>query len=476
MHKEGQSDSPIPGAPGGPPQPNTEAAKVSFVSLGCPKALVDSEHIVTALQDSGYQVVAEDDQDAQVVVINTCGFIDAAKQESIDAISRAYADERQVVVTGCMGKDPAELQDQFTQLLSISGPAEVQPVMDAVQTYLPPLPGRSAGFSGQPGIPGQRIRLTPEHYAYLKISEGCNHKCAFCIIPQMRGKLRSRDITEVLEEAQTLVADGVKELLVVAQDLSAYGVDLGYRTSLHGQREIPARLYELCESLGQIAPWVRLHYVYPYPHVDAVIPLMRDGLLLPYLDMPLQHASVPLLKQMRRPAATAKTLERIQRWRELCPELVIRSTFIVGFPGETDEDLGELLDFLQAAELDRVGCFTYSAVDGAAANKLDDHVDESVKLDRQEMVYELQSGISAKRLQRHVGTSLRVLVDEVDQNGQAVARSFADAPEIDGLVHVTGDKQAAVQAGEFAWVQIDRADDHDLYGHFTGRAVQLSDS
>ena len=448
--------------------------KVSFVSLGCPKALVDSEHIVTALLDAGYDVVEEADAEAEVVVVNTCGFIDAAKQESIDTISHAYAQSKKVVVTGCMGKDPTELRQAFSQLDHISGPADVAPVLSGVQAYVP---NTNTPEKPGPGIPGQRVRLTPAHYAYLKISEGCNHKCSFCIIPKMRGGLRSRDIAEILNEAEQLVDDGVKELLVVAQDLSAYGLDIRYRKSQWRDKELSARLLSLCTELGSIAPWVRLHYVYPYPHVDDIIPLMAEGAILPYLDMPLQHASVDVLRAMRRPAALEKTLERLQRWRQMCPDLVIRSTFIVGFPGETDQDVGLLLDFLEEAELDRVGCFTYSAVDGAAANSLENHVDERDKIDRQEMVYEVQGPISARHLAAKQGQTIRVLVDDIqpqnlDQGYVAIGRSSADAPEIDGCVYIKSDTPPKV--GDFVWVKVDSSDEHDLFGHMIGDSLNFT--
>ncbi|MEM7099773.1 MAG: 30S ribosomal protein S12 methylthiotransferase RimO [Pseudomonadota bacterium] len=455
--------------------------KVSFVSLGCPKALVDSEHIVTALLDAGYDVVAEQDDDAEVVVVNTCGFIDAAKQESIDTISQAYTQAKKVVVTGCMGKDPTELRENFADLDFVSGPAEVAPVLSAVQSYAPVVTGGGSsrsmpGYFDPASAAGQRVRLTPEHYAYLKISEGCNHKCSFCIIPKMRGALSSRESADVLAEAEQLVEEGVKELLVVAQDLSAYGLDIRYRESRWRDRSIPARLLNLCDELGSIAPWVRLHYVYPYPHVDHIIPLMSDGKILPYLDMPLQHASTDVLKAMRRPAALEKTLERLHRWRQMCPELVVRSTFIVGFPGETDQDVGALLDFLEEADLDRVGCFTYSAVEGAAANALDDHVDERDKIDRQEMVYEVQAPISARHLAAKRGRTIRVLIDDA-RSGQiidgyhAIGRSSADAPEIDGSVHIRSDTPC--REGEFVWVKIDDSDEHDLFGELVGESVRF---
>jgi len=436
---------------------------ISFVSLGCPKALVDSEQIVTELVDSGYDVVSGE-EDAQVLVVNTCGFIDTAKAESFAVIEQALDEGREVVVTGCLGADKAALLRRFPTLKHVSGPAQVAPVLDAVQTYIPKREGVEA-------MPREaRELLTPPHYAYLKISEGCNHTCSFCIIPDMRGKLRSRAIDDVVNEAKSLVAQGSKELLVIAQDLSAYGVDLKYASAEVDGKELTARLENLCNVLGEIAPWIRLHYVYPYPSVDKLIPLMAQGKILPYLDIPLQHASPRILQAMRRPAAAEKALERIQRWREICPELAIRSTFIVGFPGETSADVGLLLEFLEAAQLDRVGCFTYSSVDGARANALPDQVDESDKIDRQEMVYELQAEISAKRLNRHLGQNLRVLVDEVSP--QAIGRSKYDAPDIDGVVYIDGGDE--LQPGDFAWVRIERHDDHDLYGHLLGKQVQLS--
>ncbi len=450
----------------------SESRRVGFVSLGCPKALVDSEHIVTGLLGRGYDVVAEEEQ-AQVVVINTCGFIDHAKAESYETIERVLDSGREVVVTGCLGADSEHLKDRYPSLKFVSGPADVQPVMQAVAEYVPP------GADVQQ-LPGEaRSRLTPPHYAYLKISEGCNHTCSFCIIPHMRGKLRSRLISNVLQEAEQLVADGARELLVIAQDLSAYGVDLRYAADRVGDVELQTRLLPLCERLGEIAPWVRLHYVYPYPSVDDLLPLMAEGTILPYLDIPLQHASPAILRAMRRPAAAEQTLERIQKWRRICPELAIRSTFIVGFPGETEDDVGVLLDFLQEAQLDRVGCFTYSAVDGAAANGLPGTVDEGDKLDRQELVYEVQAEVSKQRLDRHLGKTLRVLVDEVQNTaaGPAVTgRSQFDAPEIDGVVYIEpGSGTAArVRAGDFVWARILRHDDHDLYAEIVGEAVSFS--
>ena len=460
-------------------------ANISFVSLGCPKALVDSERIVTELGQQGYDIVGEDGQ-ANVVVVNTCGFIDSAKAESFDTIERAFDMGREVVVTGCLGANKLELQERFPELKFISGPADVSPVVDAVNS----LPGNllahpAVGSAEQaqtiadsaPGTyaaEGYRTRLTPEHYAYLKISEGCNHKCSFCIIPDMRGKLRSRPIGALLTEAEQLAETGAKELLVVAQDLSAYGLDIRYQQDSYAGEEMASRLPELCRRLGDIVPWVRLHYVYPYPSVDDLIPLMAEGRILPYLDLPLQHASTKILKAMRRPAAAEKALERINRWRDICPELAIRSTFIVGFPGETEDDVGQLLDFLEQAQLDRVGCFTYSSVAGAQANLLMDHVDERDKLDRQEMVYETQALISASRLQRHVGETLRVLVDDVTDEG-LVGRSQFDAPEIDGLVHMSAlqDGVSSPKIGDFAWVRIESCDDHDLIGKIVGDGIRI---
>ncbi len=440
--------------------------RVSFISLGCPKALVDSEQIITELLDSGYDIVAGDEA-SEVTVVNTCGFIDSAKAESFATIEQALADHREVIVTGCLGAQRDTLLARFPQLKFISGPADVAPVVAAVENYVP------AMRKVKPSPREVRERLTPPHYAYLKISEGCNHTCSFCIIPDMRGKLRSRQIDSVLAEASALVEQGTKELLVVAQDLSAYGVDLKYAGAQVNGEHLQARLDVLCRELGDIAPWVRLHYVYPYPSVDHLIPLMAEGKILPYLDIPLQHASPDILRAMRRPAAAEKALERIQRWREICPELAIRSTFIVGFPGETPDDVGLLLDFLEQAQLDRVGCFTYSGVDGARANKLPGQVDEHDKIDRQEMVYELQAGISAARLDRHVGQVLQILIDEPCAGAATTAtgRSAFDAPEIDGVVHISGAKH--LRSGEFAQVKIDRHDDHDLYGHWIGQSIAI---
>jgi ribosomal protein S12 methylthiotransferase len=431
-----------------------------MVSLGCPKALVDSERILTQLKLEGYDVVPTY-QDADVVVINTCGFIDSAKQESLDAISEAMKENGKVIVTGCMGKgkDAETIKQLNPGILAVTGPQAYEDVVGAVHAWLPP----SQEYNPHIDLmPPQGVKLTPRHYSYLKISEGCNHKCTFCIIPDMRGKLVSRDAGSVLDEAERLVAAGTKELLVISQDTSAYGVDVKYKTSFWQGRPVKTRMLELCEALGDMGVWVRLHYVYPYPHVDAVIPLMASGKIVPYLDIPFQHASPKVLKAMKRPAAAENNLERIKAWRAICPELTIRSTFIVGFPGETEEDFQLLLDFLEEAQLDRVGCFTYSAVDGAKANKLADPVPEEVKLERQQRFMEVQARISAQRLQAKVGTIQKVLVDEVTPEG-AVARSQADAPEIDGSVFIDG--ATHLKPGDFVTVQIEEADDYDMWGH-----------
>jgi ribosomal protein S12 methylthiotransferase len=431
-----------------------------MVSLGCPKALVDSERILTQLRIEGYDVVPTY-QDADVVVINTCGFIDSAKQESLDAISEAMKENGKVIVTGCMGKgkDAETIKERNPGLLAVTGPQAYEEVVGAVHAWLPPSQEHNPHIDL---IPPQGVKLTPRHYSYLKISEGCNHKCTFCIIPDMRGKLVSREAGSVLDEAERLVAAGTKELLVISQDTSAYGVDIKYKTSFWQGRPIKTRMLELCEALGDMGVWVRLHYVYPYPHVDNVIPLMAAGKIVPYLDIPFQHASPKVLKAMKRPAAAENNLERIKAWRAICPELTIRSTFIVGFPGETEEDFQILLDFLEQAQLDRVGCFTYSAVDGAKANALADPVPEDIKLERQKRFMEVQARISAERLQAKVGTRQKVLVDEVTPEG-AVARSQADAPEIDGSVFIDG--ATHLKPGDFVTVMIEEADEYDMWGH-----------
>ena len=429
--------------------------KVGFVSLGCPKALVDSERILTELRAEGY-LIAPSYTDADLVVVNTCGFIDSAVEESLDAIGEALAENGKVIVTGCLGARGDTVKTAHPQVLAVTGPHATEEVMRAVHAHLPK---PHDPFSDL--VPPQGIRLTPRHYAYLKIAEGCNHRCTFCIIPAMRGDLASRPIGEVMLEAERLVKAGVKELLVISQDTSAYGVDVKYRTGFWGGRPIRTRMTDLARALGELGVWVRLHYVYPYPHVDEVIPLMADGKILPYLDVPFQHASPRILKLMKRPANAENTLARIRAWRTICPELTIRSTFIVGFPGETEAEFEELLAFLEEAQLDRVGCFAYSPVAGAAANKLPDHVPDEIKEGRRARFMQAQEKISAARLKRNVGKTLTVLVDEVDAKG-AVARSSADAPEIDGQVFIK--KPGKLRAGEFARVKITGSDAHDLRG------------
>src|SRR4051812_17351751 len=425
------------------------APKVGFVSLGCPKALVDSERILTQLRAEGY-LVAPSYQDADLVVVNTCGFIDSAVEESLDAIGEALAENGKVIVTGCLGAKGSVVMDAHPRVLAVTGPHATDEVMRAVHAHLPQPPDPHVDL-----IPPQGIKLTPRHYAYLKIAEGCNHRCTFCIIPAMRGDLVSRPVGDVMQEAENLVKAGVKELLVISQDTSAYGVDVKYRTGFWGGRPLKTRMTELATALGELGVWVRLHYVYPYPHVDEVIPLMRAGKILPYLDVPFQHASPRILKAMKRPANSENNLARIRRWREICPELTIRSTFIVGFPGETDEEFEQLLEFIEDAQLDRVGCFTYSPVEGAAANALQHHVPEAIKEERKARFMATQETVSTARLQRKVGTTLTVLIDETGPEG-AVGRSSADAPEIDGVVHIA--PHASLKAGEFARVKITASD------------------
>ncbi|MBD2859583.1 30S ribosomal protein S12 methylthiotransferase RimO [Spongiibacter sp. KMU-158] len=431
------------------------AKKVGMVSLGCPKALVDSERILTQLRMEGYDVVPSY-EDADVVVVNTCGFIDSAKQESLDAIGEALKENGKVIVTGCMGDD-SKIREVHPDVLAVSGPAAYEEVVSAVHEWAPQ---ESQHDPFVDLVPPQGIKLTPRHYAYLKISEGCNHRCSFCIIPSMRGDLVSRPVGDVLEEAQRLVNAGVRELLVISQDTSAYGVDIKYRTGFWNGRPVKSRMLELCEALGEMGVWVRLHYVYPYPHVDNVIPLMAEGKILPYLDIPFQHASPKILKAMKRPAHQEKTLERIKAWREQCPDLVIRSTFIVGFPGETEEDFQMLLDWLQEAQLDRVGCFEYSPVDGATANDLPDQVPDEIKRERWERFMAVAQEISAQRLQQRIGNQEEILIDYVDEEG-AIGRSIADAPEIDGKVYLDG--VTDVQPGDALVVNIIGADDYDLW-------------
>src|SRR5499427_1511820 len=401
----------------------TAAPKVSFVSLGCPKALVDSERIITRLRAEGYELARKHDG-ADIVIVNTCGFLDSAKQESLSAIGEAMAENGKVIVTGCMGAEPEQIEQAYPGVLSITGPQQYESVLDAVHRALPPAHNPHLDL-----VPPQGIKLTPRHYAYLKISEGCNNRCTFCIIPKLRGDLVSRPANDVLREAERLVKAGVKELLVISQDTSAYGVDIKYAASQWQDREIRAKFFDLAKELGSLGVWVRLHYVYPYPHVDEVMPMMAEGKILPYLDIPFQHASPRVLKAMRRPANQEKVLGRIQKWREICPDLTIRSTFIVGFPGESEAEFDEMLDWLHEAELDRVGCFKYEPVDGAKANEIADHVDEDEKQDRFDRFMEAQRQISERRMAKKVGRTLPVLIDDVDEDG-ATGRSPADAPEI----------------------------------------------
>ncbi len=436
--------------------------KIGFVSLGCPKALVDSERILTQLRQDGYELVPTY-ADADVVVVNTCGFIDSAKQDSLDAIGEALKENGRVIVTGCMGARAEEIRAAHPRVLEVTGPHAYEAVVGAVHQHLPPPPRSHDPFLDL--VPPQGIKLTPRHYAYLKISEGCNHRCSFCIIPHLRGDLVSRPIGEVMDEAERLVKSGVRELLVISQDTSAYGVDLKYRSGFWQGRPLRTRMKELCEALGSLGVWVRLHYVYPYPHVDEIIPLMAEGKVLPYLDIPFQHASHRILKLMKRPAHAEAVLERIHAWREACPDLAIRSTFIVGFPGETEEDFEELLDFLDEAELDRVGCFKYSPVDGAPANALPGAVPEEVKEERWQQLMALQSEISAEKLQKRIGKRIDVLLDHVDGDA-ATGRSHADAPEIDGVVHVEG--AAGLTPGTIVRVTVTGADEYDLYARPTG--------
>jgi ribosomal protein S12 methylthiotransferase len=433
----------------------TSHPRVGFVSLGCPKALVDSERILTQLRIDGYEI-SPDYAGADVVVVNTCGFIDSAKAESLDAIGEALEENGRVIVTGCMGVDESEIRALHPRVLAVTGPQQYEAVVSAVHRHAPQ-PREHDPYVDL--VPPQGIKLTPRHYAYLKISEGCNHKCTFCIIPSMRGRLVSRPAGEVLSEAERLVDAGVQELLVISQDTSAYGVDLKYRLDFWDGRPVRTRMKELCAALGSLGAWVRLHYVYPYPHVDEIIPMMADGLILPYLDVPFQHGSPRVLQRMKRPAAAENTLERVTRWRALCPDLTIRSTFIVGFPGETDEDFEILLDFLEQAQLDRVGCFTYSPVAGARANDLDGAVPDEVKEERWNRFMQTQAAISRARLRAKVGSLQEVLVDEIDQDG-AIARSKADAPEIDGIVRVRDGQQLV--PGSRVNVIVEDSDDYDL--------------
>jgi ribosomal protein S12 methylthiotransferase len=432
------------------------APKISFVSLGCPKALVDSERIITRLRAEGYEL-SRGHTGADLVIVNTCGFLDSAKAESLDAIGAAMNENGKVIVTGCMGAEPEQIRERFPHVLAITGPQQYETVVAKVHEAAPPLHDPFVDL-----LPPQGIKLTPRHYAYLKISEGCNNRCSFCIIPKLRGDLVSRPASEVLREAEKLVAAGVKELLVISQDTSAYGVDIRYAESLWRDRSVRARFFDLAKELGQMGAWVRLHYVYPYPHVDEVIGLMADGTILPYLDIPFQHAAPGVLKAMKRPAAQEKTLDRIRKWREMCPDLALRSTFIVGFPGETEEDFSFLLDWLSEARIDRAGCFKYEPVRGATANDLGlPPVPADVQQQRYDRFMAHQQAISARLLQKKVGRRLKVIIDEM---GTTVAkgRSAADAPEIDGTVYVS--TRRPLRAGDIVTVKIDRADAYDLHG------------
>jgi ribosomal protein S12 methylthiotransferase len=434
---------------------NAPAPKVSFVSLGCPKALVDSERIITQLRAQGYQLTKDHDG-ADVVIVNTCGFLDSAKAESLEAIGEAMAENGKVIVTGCMGAEPEQIRDQFPNVLAITGPQAYESVVSAVHQAVPPAHDPFTDL-----VPPQGIKLTPRHYAYLKISEGCNNRCTFCIIPKLRGDLVSRPIGDVLREAEKLAKAGVKELLVISQDTSAYGLDIKYQPSLWKNREVRARFFELAQELGDLGMWVRMHYVYPYPHVDEVIPLMAEGKILPYLDIPFQHASPSVLKLMRRPAHQEKTLERIKKWRAICPDLAIRSTFIVGFPGETEEDVDFLMQWLKEAKLDRVGCFQYEPVKGAPANDIPGTVPDEVKEERWHRFMQTQQKVSAKLLKAKVGKTLPVIIDE---QGATVAtgRTKYDAPEIDGAVYVAS--KTPLKPGEIVNVKIESSDEYDLHG------------
>ena len=443
---------------------NSDSAKqkqhrVGFVSLGCPKATVDSEHILTQLRAEGYDIVSSY-QDADIVVVNTCGFIDAAVEESLDAIGEALDENGKVIVTGCLGAKGDIVQQNYPNILAVTGPHAADEVMHAVHQHLP---AKHDPFVDL--VPPQGIRLTPRHYAYLKISEGCNHRCTFCIIPSLRGDLVSRPVNDVLAEAERLVAAGVKELLVISQDTSAYGVDVKYKTGFYNGTPVKTRLTELCEALSRFGIWVRLHYVYPYPHVDEIIPLMAEGKILPYLDIPFQHASPKILKAMKRPASAENTILRIKQWRDICPELTMRSTFIAGFPGETEEDFETLLDFLDEAQLDRVGCFAYSDIDGAKANEFEGKVAEEVKQQRVARFMEKQAAISASKLKQNIGKTREVIIDSVADN--IIARTTSDAPDIDGLVYITGPAgrpdKSDYQVGDITQVTITHTDEYDMW-------------
>ncbi|MBI1173972.1 MAG: 30S ribosomal protein S12 methylthiotransferase RimO [Sideroxydans sp.] len=429
-------------------------ARVGFVSLGCPKATSDSELILTKLRAEGY-IISGSYDDADLVVVNTCGFIDSAVEESLDAIGEALAENGKVIVTGCLGAKGDIVQQAHPRVLAVTGPHAAEEVMEAVHAHLPKPHDPYSDL-----VPAQGVRLTPQHYAYVKISEGCNHRCTFCIIPSLRGDLVSRPVGDVMQEAHNLVEAGVKELLVISQDTSAYGVDVKYRTGFWNGRPLKTRMNELAAAMGDLGAWVRLHYVYPYPHVDDIIPLMAEGRILPYLDIPFQHASKRILKLMKRPASSENVLQRIQQWRSICPDITLRSTFIVGFPGETEEEFEELLDFLEEAQLDRVGAFPYSPVEGARANELPDHVPPEEQNERLARLMQLQEEISTEKLARKVGQTIQVLVDAVDEEG-AIARSSADAPEIDGMVYI--DNGQSLQVGDMITVRVTDSDTHDLW-------------
>jgi ribosomal protein S12 methylthiotransferase len=440
--------------------PSNSNGRVGFVSLGCPKATVDSEHILTQLRAEGYDIVPSYDT-ADLVVVNTCGFIDSAVKESLDAIGEALSENGKVIVTGCLGAKGDIVKETHPNVLAVTGPHAADEVMTAIHEHLP---AKHDPFIDL--VPPQGIRLTPKHYAYLKISEGCNHRCTFCIIPSLRGDLVSRPVNDVLLEAERLAAAGVKELLVVSQDTSAYGVDVKYKTEFYHGTPVRTRMTELCEALSQFGIWVRLHYVYPYPHVNEIIPLMAEGKILPYLDIPFQHASPKILKAMKRPASAENTLQRIKQWREICPEITIRSTFIAGFPGETEEDFQELLDFLDVAQLDRVGCFAYSDVDGARANELDGAVPEEIKQERVARFMEKQAGISTEKLKQNIGKTRDVIIDDIvadDAGKQLVARTTSDAPDIDGLVYIDVAENHLYKVGDITQVIITDTDAHDMW-------------
>lgn len=429
--------------------------QIGIVSLGCPKALVDSERILTRLRAEGYEISPTYDG-ADAVIVNTCGFIDSAKQESFDAIGEALAENGKVIVTGCLGVDENGIREIHPGVLAVSGPQQYESVLQAVHEVSPPVHDPYTDL-----LPAGGIKLTPRHYAYLKISEGCNQKCTFCIIPSMRGKLRSRPAGEVLKEAENLALSGVKEILMVSQDTGAYGSDLKYAEDDFYGKKVRTKMYDLCNALGDLKIWTRLHYVYPYPHIDDIIPLMAEGKVLPYLDIPFQHASPKVLRLMKRPGNQIELLERIKKWREICPEITIRSTFVVGFPGETEEDFEYLLDWLEEAQLDRVGCFKFEAVEGAAANDLPDPVDEDVKEERWNRLMEFQRQISEERMQAKIGKVLDVIIDEVDEEG-AIGRTKGDAPEIDGEVYINGETD--LEPGQIVQIKVEHAEDYDLWG------------